>query len=226
MARLSDWVARARWTAYEAKFILAGLDPELTMHDGMWAPAWLPGGLRAAWLQRNGTEDRFSISMEISDEIGTTAEFCDGDPRSPRQWLERALAAHYAPPWLELIDTNAPPFDRLADQKGCQVEPLSSLEQSPKPSVQSLGGLAKAKGDEPINKAKQILLSEWDQRNRDPIFDTPAFRREMKERLVSRMRLCTDRSVDTWVRQLVAEKAGGSTPSWAQDSRGQKPPVP
>jgi hypothetical protein len=96
---LRDYLARPRWTAEQAIWLLSGFVPAGdeggTMGGpGDWGFRWLPCHLD--WRNM----DAFTLERHVEMELQEVRSFVTGTTRSPRRWIEAALGADYEPEWL------------------------------------------------------------------------------------------------------------------------------
>ena len=150
--RLRDYLARPRWRSGEAKWILAGIDPEETVGGpGDWGLSWLPDGLGENWLIG---DDRFALEQHVQMELEDVGSFISGDARSPAEWIALAQAKKYTPPWLGAA---------LRDPTcHASLKELALRDESPSQKARARGGQAKAMRSA-AGRARRGVVRAWDE---------------------------------------------------------------
>jgi hypothetical protein len=212
MFQLRDYLAYPRWRAETAVYILAGLDPELTMGSpGAWGLKFLPGGIQESWKNWDGTIEPIVLEHYALAELEDVSGFIQGESRSPLEWMAHAKSKGYEPPWLALVMKD--PETRCL---------LGGTVSAQRKTIQQLGGLA-ARDATPQFKAKSEMLREWDRQFKDGISPQAArhFGREMIRRYCDcKPPIVSVRVLQGWIRDLRREKDCGEACVWAEALRG------
>jgi hypothetical protein len=136
------------WSASEAAWYLIGIHLEhtdlgVTYPNGSYEPArycWLPGG-----KERFDDNDLARRDEAVDDAHRYVSGFCQGESRRPRDWIRHSLSKGFEPVWIRIACDDSTCRRRRLLPKAI-VRKYCTIAPSQKP--QSLGGIAKSKGDD------------------------------------------------------------------------------